>query len=143
MGNATQNIREGVKTKQDIGIKPKCPYYQDSGSELVCPYFMLANHVGPGGAAPLNGRANWAGIASLVLGIICISMCWFSLLLFPALIFIVMSILGIIFGGIGLRNGARARNGKVAAGAGLVLGILSLVFTVILVMIRLSWGYYY
>ncbi|MBA3045147.1 MAG: DUF4190 domain-containing protein [Candidatus Thermoplasmatota archaeon] len=145
MGNETQSAGNAAgmkKSSQEACMKPKCPYYQDTGSELVCPYFMMSNHLGPGGAPGANGRTNWAGIASLILGIISISMCWLSILLFPAFIFIVLAILGITFGGLGLRNGFRARTGKAAAIAGLILGILALIFSILLLMIRLAWGYY-
>lgn len=135
----------GIQKPENAGqaaaacFKPACPYYPNPNSELVCPYFMLANNMGASG-----GKANWAGLASLIMGIISISMCWLSLLVFPAFIFIILSILAIVFGGLGMRAGQASRNGRLSSGAGLILGILALVFTLLLLFMRLIfWGYYY
>jgi len=143
MGNEPQVAGGAGGTAPAACMKPRCPYYPESESGLVCPYFMMANNMGPNGMARANGGFNWAGIASLVLGIVSITMCWFSILLFPALIFIVLTILGITFGVLGLRNGSRAGMGKAAAVAGLVLGIIALVFTLLLLFMRLIWWGYY
>lgn len=147
MGNENKVLKVDEKNAANMnaGPKPKCPYYSDTMSELVCPYYMMSNMCGAMGIPYQNGKPNWAGMAGLIMGIISMSMCWLSLLLFPALIFIIISILAIIFSGIGLRNGGRPGTSKTSAWAGLILGILSLIFTITFLMLRLSWyrGYYY
>jgi hypothetical protein len=120
-------------------LEPSCPYYPDPNSELVCPYFMMANHIGSSELA--KGRGNWLGRASLILGIISISMCWFSIIIYPAFTFGTLSILAIIFGVLGTRNSENDKNRKLAAGIGFVLGILALVFTFLCVaMGTMFWG---
>jgi hypothetical protein len=123
-------------------FKPACPYYPDPKSELACPYFMMANYIGPNGNGGNPKKINWVGITSLILGIITIAMCWLSIISFMFMIFLVLSILSIIFGSIGLYFGQKNGSGKFVAGAGLVLGIISLLLTIFFLLLRLSWGYY-
>ena len=116
------------------GPKPSCPYYPDRDPGLACPYYLVAR------SGMAGEKVNWAGSASLILGILCICLCWMSLLLFPAAIFIVASVLTIIFAGIGLHASRRLGSGRLASIAGLVLGIISLVMTAALYMMALRWS---
>ena len=144
---AEEKMPQGSPAREPCqqSMKPECPYYEKTGSGLTCPYFMMSNNMPAmaNGYMAHNGKPNWAGVTSLVLGIISITMCWFSLLGFLSIVFMILSILAIVFGSIGLRLGQRMSAGKAAAIAGIILGIISLIFTVLFFMIRLTyWGYY-
>lgn len=121
--------------KENTSFEPACPYYPDPDSELVCPYFIMANRMGP--AETVMGKGNWAGFASLslILGVISICLCWLSIAIYPAFSFVIMSILAIVFGMLGMRDGKNVRNGRMSSGVGLVLGILALVFTLLSLVI--------
>ncbi|MDD4308398.1 MAG: hypothetical protein PHU53_06290 [Thermoplasmata archaeon] len=146
MGSANQDSRfqgPAVNGQYQQPIKPACPYYENTGSGLACPYFMIANNMPMMGMGhqPINGKPNWAGVTSLVLGIISITMCWMSLLGILSIVFIILSILAIVFGAIGLRLGQRMTPGKAAAIAGIILGIISLIITILFFMIMWMWRY--
>ena len=121
-------------SKKDTQPRPSCPYYPDPDSGLACPYYLIAR-TSMGGE-----KVNWAGMASLILGILCMCLCWLSLFLFPVIIFLVMSVLIIIFGGLGIYSGRKSGSGRISSTAGLVLGILSLVFTIVFYVMALAWS---
>jgi len=124
-----------ASTEQDEkGARPSCPYYPDQDRSLVCPYYLVARD-GLGG-----GGANWAGMASLVLGILCVCLCWLSLLAFLVAVFVAASVLTVIFAGIGLYASRRHGSGRLSSVAGLVLGIISLVMSVLFYMLSLMWS---
>jgi hypothetical protein len=78
---------------------------------------------------PTNGMAT----ASLVLGILGVVLFWF--------VGFVMSILAIVFGGIGISRANAGAPGKGAAIAGLILGIAGLLVPVaVLLPVRRSFG---
>ncbi len=78
---------------------------------------------------PANGLAT----ASLVLGILGIVLFWF--------LGFIMSILAIVFGGIGLGRAKAGAPGKGSAMAGLILGIVGLVLPLLLIVAIRSGSY--
>ncbi len=128
-------------------LKPKCPYYPESPSELHCPYFMMSSNSNMVMGGGFNGQKTWPSYASLTLGIIAICISWISIIprigIIIIIITLVFSILAIIFGGVGLRSlpyGARGRAGSVG---GIILGIISIVLTLILGFLSIVMFSYY
>lgn len=64
-------------------------------------------------------------VVSLIFGIVSLVLCWFPGINWIAL---VLSILGIVFGAIGMSKAKKAGKGAGAATAGLVLSIIATVF---------------
>jgi hypothetical protein len=79
---------------------------------------------------PQARSSNGMAIASLVCGIVGLVVLW-----------VVLSPLAIIFGGIGLSRANRGASGRGMAIAGIVLGIVGLVGYLILVAVLLNHGF--
>jgi len=79
---------------------------------------------------PSNGLAT----ASLVLGILGIALFWF--------LGFIMSILAIVFGGVGLSRANAGAPGKGTATAGLILGIVGLVLPMLVLMVYRTSSYH-
>lgn len=79
-------------------------------------------------------------MASLILGILCVCLCWLSLVAFLAAVFVVASVITVVFAGLGLFSSRRHGSGRLSSVAGLVLGIISLVMSVLFYMLSLLWS---
>jgi hypothetical protein len=144
----SQTPHGGAGSQQEVikWVKPKCPYYQDSPANLYCPYYMMSTQYHPTGMYAQHRGSNWPGMVSLVLGIIAIVLSWLSIVPFFFIIFIgtiILSVLAIIFGSIGLRNTRMGMKGSGPAIAGIVLGLLATVISVLFFMLGLMMFTYY
>jgi hypothetical protein len=131
-GALTYDVQE--PSEKVSGPKPSCPYYPDRDSGLACPYYLIAR-TGMGGE-----KVNWAGMASLILGILCVCLCWLSLVAFLAVAFVVASVLTVVFAGLGLFFSRKHGSGRLSSVAGLVLGIIGLVMSVLFDILSVLWS---
>ena len=82
-----------------------------------------------------NGSSNGISVAALVCGIIGIIGSFIPYVVYASIIF---AILAVIFGSKGMKQAKETGNGKGLAVAGLVLGIISLAFTVIAIICAIA-----
>ena len=78
-----------------------------------------------------QSSSNVLAALALVCGLLGIIGSFISILMFVAVISLVLSILGVIFGAVGLKKSSVCGSGKGLATAGLVLGIVGIVFSAI------------
>ncbi|MBI5000095.1 MAG: DUF4190 domain-containing protein [Euryarchaeota archaeon] len=123
-----------------IHLKPKCPYYVDTQSNLYCPYFMMASQY-PMMGLPQNGYPRWPGTSSLVLGILALVLSWLCFIPYigflPFIIVLILSVLSIVFGAFGMRAIPAGMRGRGTAIAGFILGMLGLVLGIVFLILSL------
>ncbi len=78
-----------------------------------------------------QSSSNVLAALALVCGLLGIIGSFISILMFVALISLLLSILGVIFGAVGLKKSSFCGSGKGLATAGLVLGIIGIIFSAI------------
>ena len=118
----------GDYTYQQPGQQPyyQQPYYQ-SGQQ---PNYQQPYQQPTGGAYQPASPAKGKAIASLVLGIVALLLCWWG---WVGIISIVLSIIGIILG-IGSRKELPAEQGRGMATAGMICSIIALVLSSIVLV---------
>jgi hypothetical protein len=85
----------------------------------------------PQGQAPQSQEGNGMAVAGMVLGIISLVLCWVPFLTW------ILSLLGIIFGALGIGKGNKVGKGKGMAIAGLVCAILGAILSIIIFILAL------
>lgn len=83
--------------------------------------------------APTTQPGNGMAVAGLVLGIISIVLCIFTV------VDMVIAILGIIFGAIGVSKANKGARGKGMAMAGLICGIAGLILATVILIAAIVW----
>ncbi len=122
-------------------FKPKCPYYQESKTNLYCPYFILNSQQSFLGHRPAGGAGSWLPYTSMTFGIIAIAIAWLCFIPFVGIVIfivtLVFSILAVVTGSSSLRMTSRGNKGRGSAITGIILGIISLVLGSVLFVISL------
>ena len=83
----------------------------------------------PGMPAPAPSGSNGLATAGFVLGLLGLLGCWIPVLNIVA---IILAVLGVVLAGVGLAKSKRAGAGRGLAIAGLVLGVLAVIFAIII-----------